>query len=168
MKKEQKTQKAEKKLEKLRQKSRLKVIKYQKKMEKIRRRAEKKAHKYATIEKQLIIASKPHVGDPILPEDALLRDLDPPSVAAKGQAAEESVKSKRRERKEKEEKEKAERKRIANGDFTLFERFETISFEDLEALHTKASTREERIFYRTVYNLKLQMEQEKVIGEELL
>ena len=154
---------AERKLGKLRKKAQKKVLKYQKRMEKIRRRAEKKAKKYATIERQLIIAAKPQVGDPILPEDALLPEADEAPV---GKA--ELEKSKRRLRREEEEKRKEEQKRIARGDFTMYERFETASFEDLETRHIKAKTREERIFYRTILNLKLQIEQEKVIGEELL
>ena len=50
----------------------------------------------------------------------------------------------------------------------MFERFEQLSFEELEQLLIAAKTREERSFYRSLLNLKLQIEQEKVIGEVLL
>ena len=163
-KEERKQKRAEHKLKKLRKKAQKKVLRYQKKVEKIRRKAEKKAKKYATIERALLIVSKPQVGDPILPADSLLGEVDTPAPANK----EEAEKSKRRQRKEEEGKRKEEKQRIARGDFTMFERFEAVSFEELESRQIKAQTREERIFYRTVLNLKLQLEQEKVIGEELL
>ena len=73
-----------------------------------------------------------------------------------------------RRRKEQEAFEKAERKRLAQGKLTMFERFEQLSFEELEQLLIAAKTREERSFYRSLLNLKLQIEQEKVIGEVLL
>ena len=50
----------------------------------------------------------------------------------------------------------------------LYERFKKMTTRDLEERLLAASTREEKIFYRKLLNLKLQLEQEKVIGELLL
>ena len=163
--KNKKRKAAQKKLEKLRKKAHAKVLKYQKIMEKVRRRAEKKALKYANIEKQLIDEVRPRVGDPVLPDP--LPEAEKPEEEKKAGRAEVEI-SKRKAQKEKEAREKAERKRILQGNLTMYERFEITSFEDMEALMRNASSRDERVFYRTVLNLKLQIEQEKVIGEVLL
>jgi hypothetical protein len=50
----------------------------------------------------------------------------------------------------------------------LYHAFEGISMEELELMLIDSSTREERAVYRTMINLKLQLMQEKVTGEELL
>ena len=50
----------------------------------------------------------------------------------------------------------------------LYRLFCTYSFIELEKLLLSAGTRQERAFYRSLLNLKLQIEQEKVIGEVLL
>ena len=42
------------------------------------------------------------------------------------------------------------------------------ALQELERCLLQGSTREEKIFYRKLLNLKLQLEQEKVIGELLL
>lgn len=83
-------------------------------------------------------------------------------------AKEQEERKQKKARKEKKEQEKAERKRLEAGDLTLYERFENASFVELEQLLHSAGTREERAFYRSLLNLKLQIEQEKVIGEVLL
>lgn len=54
------------------------------------------------------------------------------------------------------------------NDKNLFELFEKYSFKDLEKLLVKAVSREEKAFYRALLNLKLQIEQEKIVGEILL
>lgn len=50
----------------------------------------------------------------------------------------------------------------------LYERFSKATTRDLEKSLLLSKTREEKIFYRKLLNLKLQLEQEKVIGEKLL
>lgn len=50
----------------------------------------------------------------------------------------------------------------------MYQQFVESSFIELEQLLIKAQTREERAFYRALLNLKLQIEQEKVVGEVLL
>ena len=50
----------------------------------------------------------------------------------------------------------------------LYLRFSQTTTKELEERLLKGATREEKIFYRTLLNLKLQLEQEKVIGELLL
>lgn len=50
----------------------------------------------------------------------------------------------------------------------LYDTFKKSTTHDLEENLLSASTREEKIFYRKLLNLKLQLEQEKVIGELLL
>jgi hypothetical protein len=64
--------------------------------------------------------------------------------------------------------EKEEKKRIEEGRLTMYEQFESYSFMEIEELLLNARTREEKAFYRSMLNLKLQIEQEKVIGEVLL
>lgn len=64
--------------------------------------------------------------------------------------------------------EKAEKKRIEEGRLTLYEQFENCSFVEIEELLLQAESREEKAFYRSLLNLKLQIEQEKVIGAVLL
>ncbi|MBQ3100750.1 MAG: hypothetical protein IJC50_07150 [Clostridia bacterium] len=50
----------------------------------------------------------------------------------------------------------------------LYDQFRRLTTHDLEEKLLAANTREEKIFYRKLLNLKLQLEQEKVIGELLL
>lgn len=55
---------------------------------------------------------------------------------------------------------------VTRGDF--YEAFKRATAHDLEERLLAAESREEKIFYRKLLNLKLQLEQEKVIGELLL
>lgn len=57
--------------------------------------------------------------------------------------------------------------RISDTD-QLYELFKTCSFKELQLKIMKTEDREEKIFYRTIYNLKLQIGQEKVVGEKLV
>ncbi|MBR5516177.1 MAG: hypothetical protein IKU52_08245 [Clostridia bacterium] len=50
----------------------------------------------------------------------------------------------------------------------LYLQFTRTSTKELERRLLHGATREEKIFYRKLLNLKLQLEQEKVIGELLL
>lgn len=50
----------------------------------------------------------------------------------------------------------------------LYARFAALSFPELELLLRRAKTREEKAFYRSLLNLKLQIDQESVVGEVLL
>ncbi len=50
----------------------------------------------------------------------------------------------------------------------LYLKFSQTSTKELEYCLLHGKTREEKIFYRKLLNLKLQLEQEKVIGELLL
>lgn len=50
----------------------------------------------------------------------------------------------------------------------LYARFAALSFPQLELLLRGAKTREEKAFYRSLLNLKLQIDQESVVGEVLL
>ena len=50
----------------------------------------------------------------------------------------------------------------------LFLRFTELSFSDLELLLIRADSRDAKAFYRALLNLKLQIAQEKIVGEELL
>lgn len=50
----------------------------------------------------------------------------------------------------------------------LFKCFSRFSVRELEDMLLSAGTREERAFYRTLINLKLQIEQEKIVGETLI
>ena len=51
---------------------------------------------------------------------------------------------------------------------TLFQSFISYSITDLKDLLTKASERDEVLFYQRMIALKLGLAQEKVIGKELL
>lgn len=53
-------------------------------------------------------------------------------------------------------------------EISMYDRFRAYSFLELEQLLRAAESREEKAFYRSLLNLKLQIEQEKVIGEVLL
>ena len=46
--------------------------------------------------------------------------------------------------------------------------FTQASVDEFEARLTEAKTREEKAFYRAMLNLKLQIEQEKIIGQPLI
>ncbi|MHB1151192.1 MAG: hypothetical protein ACYCWE_01855 [Eubacteriales bacterium] len=46
--------------------------------------------------------------------------------------------------------------------------FSQTTVDELENHLIEADTREEKAFYRTLLNLKLQLEQEKIIGETLV
>lgn len=50
----------------------------------------------------------------------------------------------------------------------IYREFTEITISQLEARLSAANTREEKVFCRAMINLKLQMTQEKVIGEILL
>lgn len=50
----------------------------------------------------------------------------------------------------------------------MYRTFEDCTVSDLEAALMLASSREEKAFFRTLINLKLQLEQEKVVGEILV
>ena len=50
----------------------------------------------------------------------------------------------------------------------IYAEFTSASATELEDKLLAAQSREEKIFYRKLLNLKLQLEQEKVIGELLL
>ncbi len=53
-----------------------------------------------------------------------------------------------------------------NGE--LYQLFSKTSTQELEQLLLSSPTRNEKVFYRKLLNLKLQLEQEKIIGELLL
>ena len=50
----------------------------------------------------------------------------------------------------------------------LYEQFEAVTIKELEELLLSCETHEEKAFYRTLLNLKLQISQEKLIGKVLL
>ncbi len=50
----------------------------------------------------------------------------------------------------------------------LFETFSSITIFELEKRLSESDDREEKIFLRELINLKLQLAQEKVVGEMLL
>ena len=51
---------------------------------------------------------------------------------------------------------------------SLYLSFSQSTVTDLEAALLIASSREEKAFYRALINLKLQLDQEKVVGEKLV
>ena len=50
----------------------------------------------------------------------------------------------------------------------LYLKFEYCTFRELEELLLAAHSREEKAFYRALLNLKLQIAQERVVGEQLV
>ncbi|MGI6742641.1 MAG: hypothetical protein ACOX4O_03160 [Eubacteriales bacterium] len=50
----------------------------------------------------------------------------------------------------------------------MFALFSRTTFGELESLLLRAESRDSKAFYRALLNLKLQIAQEKVVGEELL
>lgn len=50
----------------------------------------------------------------------------------------------------------------------MYREFTEVTISQLEARLASAGTREEKLFCRALINLKLQMTQEKVVGEILL
>lgn len=50
----------------------------------------------------------------------------------------------------------------------LFEIFSSVTISELEKRLSESNDREEKIFLRELINLKLQLAQEKVVGEMLL
>ena len=163
-----KQRKDARKLLTIQKKSTNKLRKIEKKFEKVQIKSDTKAKKYVPPETELPDKQKPKVGDPVLP-----KEQEPVEHKNKKKVSEKDIeharmRSERREKRLQAEKEKAERKRIASGDLTMYERFDRVRFEDLEQQFMKATSRDERAFYRTMLNLKLQIEQEKVIGEILL
>jgi hypothetical protein len=50
----------------------------------------------------------------------------------------------------------------------LYKCFNETTVDEFEDRLIEADTREEKAFYRTLLNLKLQLEQEKIIGETLV
>lgn len=167
-KEEKKQRRAERKLLKIQKKSAKKLRKAEKKIEKVQIKSDTKAKKYAPPETELPDKQKPRVGDPVLlnapsTEETIVKTKKDPKEEERARA-----RSERREQKLKAEREKLEKKRIAAGDLTMYERFGRVRFEELEEHFMKATSRDERAFYRALLNLKLQIEQEKVIGEVLL
>ncbi len=55
-----------------------------------------------------------------------------------------------------------------NAVLKMFDDFEKITISELEEEMSKTSSRETKIFCRAIINLKLQLTQEKIIGEALL
>lgn len=53
-------------------------------------------------------------------------------------------------------------------EMNMYETFQQYTFKELEKLLLGANTREEKAFYRALLNLKLQIEQEKIVGEILI
>ena len=166
---EKKQRKAERKLRKIQKKSAKKLRKIEKKFEKVQIKSDTKAKKYVPPETELPDKQKPRVGDPVLLNAPVSEEqVKKPKKTDPKEEQKARERSERREQKLRLEKEKLERKRIASGDLTMYERFDRIRFEELEEHFMKATTRDERAFYRALLNLKLQIEQEKVIGEVLL
>lgn len=56
----------------------------------------------------------------------------------------------------------------SRGAQALYAIFEEITIKELEGLLQKATTREEKAFYRALLNLKIQLRQEEIIGEVLV
>lgn len=50
----------------------------------------------------------------------------------------------------------------------LYLKFEYCTFRELEELLLNAKSHEEKAFYRSLLNLKLQIAQERVVGERLV
>ena len=50
----------------------------------------------------------------------------------------------------------------------MYRDFQNITIAELEAELSSAASREEKIFCRAMINLKLQLSQEKIVGETLL
>ncbi len=50
----------------------------------------------------------------------------------------------------------------------MYQWFAGASLSELEAMLTSAREREEKLLWRTLVNLKLQLKQEKIVGETLL
>ena len=59
-----------------------------------------------------------------------------------------------------------EKEKVTAG--LMFKTFSECTILDLEAALILASSREEKAFFRTLINLKLQLEQEKIVGEVLV
>lgn len=57
---------------------------------------------------------------------------------------------------------------IQEQDKNLFLNFNKYSITDLQDLIYSAETREEKVFYTSLLNLKMTLAQEKVIGKQLL
>ncbi|MCR5264236.1 MAG: hypothetical protein K6D94_10205 [Clostridiales bacterium] len=52
--------------------------------------------------------------------------------------------------------------------YELYALFTATSFPQLESMLIRADSRDAKAFYRALLNLKLQIAQEKIVGEELL
>ena len=50
----------------------------------------------------------------------------------------------------------------------LYKTFSEMTIADLQELLMGSQTREEAVFYRKLINMKLQINQEKIVGEALL
>ncbi|MBE6636352.1 MAG: hypothetical protein E7618_00945 [Ruminococcaceae bacterium] len=50
----------------------------------------------------------------------------------------------------------------------LYPLFEHATIPELEAMLARAETREEKILWRSLLNLKFQLAQERIVGERLL
>ena len=159
-----KAKKAEKKAAKAEKKEAKRARKEERRIAKKARKEMKKAEKRG----QVPLSSSP-LWQPVLEktgEDG--REEVRPLTKKERKAEKKAAKAERKRTKRLQKAfKKAEKRRLSEGRLTLYEQFECTSFQQLEELLLKAETREEKAFYRSVINLKLQAEQEKVIGEVL-
>lgn len=51
---------------------------------------------------------------------------------------------------------------------TLYDSFNLCSVKELEIYLKNAKTREEKAFYRTLLNLRLKLDQEKIVGKNFV
>ena len=171
-KEEKKAAKARRKLEKAARMAEKRAAKRQKKLTKDAEKAIKKAEKRNA--KRPLSFSEEQVAafwQPMLDKVAQLRKeySDKPMTAKDAKKIRKDIeKEEKKAIKEQRQFEKEEKKRIEEGRLTMYEQFESYSFMEIEELLLHARTREEKAFYRSMLNLKLQIEQEKVIGEVLL
>ena len=166
-KEEKKAAKAAKKETKAAKKAKKRAIKEERRIAKKARKAMKKAEKRGQI--PLSGAEQSAFWQPVLEKVGQMGNESAP-LSKKERKAQRKAAKRAAKRSQKEQKafEKAKLKRLEEGHLTIYEQFECTSFEELEELLLNAATREEKTFYRSLINLKLQAEQEKVIGEGLL
>lgn len=50
----------------------------------------------------------------------------------------------------------------------IFAEFDSCTIAELEGMLAVSQSKEEKVFYRTLINLKMQFAQEKIVGETLL
>lgn len=58
--------------------------------------------------------------------------------------------------------------RINKEDINLYELFDMYQIHELDKLFEEASTREEKLFYHAILELKMGLVQERIVGKELL